>query len=79
LLYKVIFPLEMALINGETEGTVVVSAGEYLMERIPNPLFPGKGDWLVFRGSKIGMAKQSFYELEKEKIRPIRIRVRRIA
>ncbi len=74
-MYYVSLPLEMGLVDGKNGLPRVVSAGTYLMERIPNPLYPGKGPWLVIKGSWIGLAEAYFWALEAEKITVFRVKI----
>ncbi|MHB0977827.1 MAG: hypothetical protein ACYC1K_00215 [Minisyncoccota bacterium] len=74
-MYYVSLPLEMQLVDGKSGLPRVVRAGTYLMERIPNPLYPGQFPWLVIKGSKIGLAEAYFWELEAEKIPVFRVKI----
>lgn len=44
-----------------------MTAGTYLMERIPNPYKTNGDDWLVIKGTKIGGNEKGFRYLEKYK------------
>lgn len=73
-MYKVTFPITVQLIDGSNRKRVMLSAGTWIMERIPNPLYKRKGDWLVVKGSKVGLAMAFLWTMQEEEPR-IRIEV----
>jgi hypothetical protein len=70
--------LETTLIDGKNGRSTIVKACQFTMERIPNPLFPGRGNWLVLKGTKIGMNESHLRSFENETLEILRIRIEEI-
>ncbi|MFZ2049280.1 MAG: hypothetical protein WAV25_03230 [Minisyncoccia bacterium] len=68
-MYQVTFPVSVELIDGNNGKLVQVKAGTLTMVRVPNPLYRGKGDWLVIRGTKIGLALAFLWRMQEEEPR----------
>jgi len=68
-LYLVTFPITVELIDGNNGKPVRVSAGTLTMVRIPNPLYKRKGDWLVIKDTKIGLALAFLWTMQEEEPR----------
>ena len=77
-MYKVTFPLSIALINGRNGKAVIKKAGAYTMIRIPNPLYPKQFPWLVIEGTLVGLAEAFFWDLENENMEIFKVKIERI-